>query len=289
MKKKSSKKKDNRILYAGVIIAILALSIMLLYTQTEVFGPKGAYYYTFNSYDTGDLPYDDEGDPCHYDWVACFSPIPKGRTYYAVTGEVKCNHLYDVTVTVGIRGEGGPYYELGTIDIEANSNYFHSFNFNVPYYPSEPYYWMWVTSGIESSAEVEVRNGKLYYTGYRPLCPPYRSEKTCCDNDCFWWEDENCHGAPPPVEGEAEESPPPIQWCSQFETKQECEDNGCFWYDGECHGTRKKSAQTLIGIISENPYIMAGLSLLIVFSIIGISYYILKKKGGKKDGKKKQK
>jgi hypothetical protein len=56
MSRKNSKKKENNVLYTGIIIAIIALSSFLIYTQTDIFRTSDTVTFTRMNYEYGIYP-----------------------------------------------------------------------------------------------------------------------------------------------------------------------------------------------------------------------------------------
>jgi hypothetical protein len=178
-------------------------------------------------------------------------------------------------------------------------------------YPGDTYFWYRAGNNwIDMSAY-----DFMFFTWTRD-CSIFNTEDDCV-SPCHWWSDNTCNNYPEPLGAPQKPSPPPQKYCGKFE-EQECWDEGCYWWNDHCWGRMPlceeidnqydceevwgciwdeeleicygpKRTETLIGIISENPYIIFGIGLLIIFSAMGVYYYMLKnKKGIKKNGKKKK-
>jgi len=281
VKKGKNKKKDNKMLYAGIIIAIIAISSLLLYTQTDIFSSR-AYYYNFNTDCTGDLECYEQ-DLCKSAAYACFD-TPTTLIYTGAQGYFRLTPSLPVenTVECWVLYENGGESKIYTTTVPADDERWHYFSFTTPYKKGIDI----IVFTNEHGCSIYIEDAKLYYqgSGRGPLCPPYNSPESCEDNSCFWYYDECWQHDSEWTEGKP--APPWVEKCSTYDNEEDCEDGGCHWYDDACHSRPKESAQTLVGIISENPYIIV-IGVFVSFPIIGLIYYLFKLNGGKKNGKKK--
>ena len=138
-----------------------------------------AEWWTFSTVGPSELPEYTE-DWCAADEELCFYPLPD-CTYTQIEGQIRSYHANQHGVACYLWDYAAEEWEfIGSIQIPAGSNDWHSFNYSIPNMNTTNHLLFTTNPG----ADINAQNGKLYYVGEEVTlekCITLRDDTWSCD------------------------------------------------------------------------------------------------------------
>lgn len=143
-----------------VAIGIVVLAVLIVpswFVLNSIFISSGSW--TFSTVGQSDLPENNEGW-CSATNELCFLPLPP-CTYTQVAGELRSYYSVQHGIACYLWDYVAEDWEfIGSIQIPANSNSFHSFSYSIPNMDTTNH--LLFTTSV--SVNIDAQNGQLYYS-----------------------------------------------------------------------------------------------------------------------------